>query len=75
MKNPFGWNYPAGAEHDPRAPWNQKAEPECQRCGETLRHDDDGPILCRFCDAAPDEDISSQAAAQAGWIPQQQEKG
>ena len=22
-KNPFGWNYPPGAENDPNAPWNQ----------------------------------------------------
>lgn len=23
MNNPFGWDYPPGAEHDPNAPWNQ----------------------------------------------------
>jgi len=23
MAGPFGWDYPAGAEHDPNAPWNQ----------------------------------------------------
>ena len=23
MPNVFGWNYPAGAENDPRAPYNQ----------------------------------------------------
>jgi hypothetical protein len=28
MRNPFGWDYPAGAEHDPRAPWNQRDEPD-----------------------------------------------
>lgn len=22
-KDPLGWNYPAGAEDDPNAPWNQ----------------------------------------------------
>ena len=26
--NVFGWNYPAGAEHDPRAPWNEPIEAE-----------------------------------------------
>lgn len=31
MRNPFGWNYPAGAEHDPRAPWNEPEEPEYVR--------------------------------------------
>jgi len=29
--NPFGHNYPAGAEHDPSAPWNQPAV--CRGCG------------------------------------------
>ncbi len=24
MSNPLGWHYPAGAEHDPNAPYNQK---------------------------------------------------
>lgn len=31
MRSPFGWNYPAGAEHDPRAPWNEPEEPEYVR--------------------------------------------
>ena len=22
----FGWHYPPGAEHDPRAPWNEREE-------------------------------------------------
>ena len=29
----FGYNYPAGAEHDPNAPWNQKDPEECSECG------------------------------------------
>jgi hypothetical protein len=29
--NPLGHNYPAGAEHDPRAPWNQPDD--CELCG------------------------------------------
>ena len=34
-KGPFGWDYPAGAEDDPRAPYNQIYEEEegCGRCG------------------------------------------
>lgn len=28
MSDPLGWAYPAGAEHDPNAPWNQKDEEE-----------------------------------------------
>jgi hypothetical protein len=31
MPNPYGWHYPAGAENDPRAPWNQ-VEPHCEHC-------------------------------------------
>jgi hypothetical protein len=26
-------NYPDGAEHDPRAPWNQKGTNKCDECG------------------------------------------
>lgn len=26
----LGYHYPAGAEHDPRAPWNQPGE--CEKC-------------------------------------------
>ena len=34
-RDPFGWSYPAGAEHDPSAPWNQPdQEPlQCPDCG------------------------------------------
>ena len=28
MSNAFGWGYPAGAEHDPDAPYNQEEVPE-----------------------------------------------
>lgn len=40
----FGWNYPAGAENDPRAPWNQ-VDPPCEVCG---KHTDD--CICPTCD-------------------------
>lgn len=60
MKNPFGWNYPAGAEHDPRAPWNQidREIPvwKCPGCGkqETCVGDWDGESysgpICEECD-------------------------
>lgn len=29
-RNPFGWEYPAGAEFDPSAPWNQPDA--CEAC-------------------------------------------
>ena len=28
-RNPFGWDYPAGAENDPNAPWNQTDNEDC----------------------------------------------
>ena len=31
----FGYNYPAGAEHDPSAPWNQPDD--CEHCNGTGR--------------------------------------
>lgn len=35
-------NYPAGAEHDPRAPYNEVEENDCLYCGE--------PTDKSFCD-------------------------
>ena len=33
-RSPFGWSYPAGAESDPNAPWNQDDMPTdyCEAC-------------------------------------------
>ena len=39
----FGNNYPAGAEHDPRAPWNQEDADECKTCAGS------GEIVCPDC--------------------------
>lgn len=47
----LGWDYPAGAEHDPRAPWNERdhysscpahedAEPKCAECGRPMNGGD-----------------------------------
>ena len=41
MNDPFGWDYPAGLEHDSDAPWNQK---------------DDAPDDERDMDDASDEE-------------------
>jgi hypothetical protein len=30
----FGFDYPMGAEREPRAPWNQKDHEHCVRCDE-----------------------------------------
>lgn len=33
-RSPFGWGYPAGAENDPNAPYNQPDYPDaCPICG------------------------------------------
>lgn len=37
MSGPLGWDYPAGAEHDPRAPWNEEDAEPCPRCNGTGR--------------------------------------
>jgi hypothetical protein len=44
-RRPFGWDYPAGAEHDPNAPYNQPDIPdECPECGEP-NYDEDNHEL------------------------------
>lgn len=56
-KNPFGWGYPAGAEHDPNAPYNQPDEPEdCPVChGENVDENGvaiyDGVFCSEKCEA------------------------
>jgi len=45
-KNPFGWGYPAGAENDPNAPWNEPEMPEeCPMCGEPNTDEDGEPLF------------------------------
>ena len=53
-RNPFGWHYPPGAEHDPHAPWNQDHMAECEWCGERIDLSDseettNGTVLCQSC--------------------------
>jgi len=38
----YGWDYPAGAKHDPRAPWNQVDR--CPNC-----RDEEGTCDCKEC--------------------------
>lgn len=53
MGHPLGWSYPAGAENDPNAPYNQEPEPDsCPVCG-GAQHDENNeplhpsdPIFC-----------------------------
>ena len=43
----LGYDYPAGAEHDPRAPWNQSEPEECGECGGGMT---DGGNVCCVCE-------------------------
>ena len=54
MSGPFGWDYPAGAENDPDAPWNQHDE-EDEGEGETRQEMRDR-IAEEKADAARDEE-------------------
>ena len=61
MAGVFGWNYPAGAENDPRAPWNQDESGECE--SEGCREDAvEGETHCRVCidDAIGEEKYQSR---------------
>ena len=64
-RSPFGWDYPAGAENDPSAPYNQEDPPECVSCGDLTSNptshckSHSGPVCsaCRCPDCpAPDLD-------------------
>jgi hypothetical protein len=45
MTDPLGWDYPAGAENDPNAPWNEEEVP-CEQCGHTGCE----CLVCMACD-------------------------
>lgn len=54
----LGWSYPAGAENDPRAPWN---EPDAELAWEDVRDD----AVEREVDAITDDGIESGVF---GWM-------
>lgn len=58
MSSPFGWDYPAGAENDPDAPWNQRDE-EDEGEGETQQEMRDR-IAEDKADAARDEEVEKE---------------
>lgn len=74
-RNPFGWDYPAGAEQDPNAPWNAEDAEMCPRCGRDSTHSDsDGTWIdwgCEECghtwleQIGPDPDEARDAARDA----------
>ena len=51
MSNPLGYHYPAGAEHDPRAPWNWDDEDPAHRRARIAEEKADAAL-----DAAKDRD-------------------
>ena len=58
MSGPFGWDYPAGAENDPDAPWNQHDDEGDE--GETQQEMRDR-IAEEKADAARDEEVEKGA--------------
>jgi hypothetical protein len=58
VSSPFGWDYPAGAENDPDAPWNQRDE-EDEGEGETQQEMRDR-IAEDKADAARDEEVEKE---------------
>lgn len=66
MSIPLGYDYPAGAANDPRAPWNQESDEACEYCGGTgkIHRVTDGDIVgvdelevfeCRHCDGTGEQ--------------------
>ena len=46
----LGYNYPAGAEHDPSAPWNMEDADDCETCnGRGSIGDGDDTDECPAC--------------------------
>jgi len=58
MRNPFGWDYPPGAEHDPMAPWNQREEhhPKCPLHEDNTEAPEGSECKCKELDEEPDWD-------------------
>lgn len=40
----FGWDYPAGAEFDPKAPWNQRDLPDVDLEDPAVGEDEECPV-------------------------------
>lgn len=66
--NVFGYDYPAGAQNDPRAPYNQHDPdacpscedglimcPECKGDGQCLECDSSGKVRCDDCNGTGEE--------------------
>ncbi len=63
--NPFGYNYPAGAEHDPSAPWNQPDD--CEECfGKGFVLADGDTVDCPDCDGTGRQ--KTRAELRREWL-------
>jgi hypothetical protein len=51
----FGFDYPMGAERDPRAPWNQKEDERCIECERKCDQLNE-QYLCPDCQHVLDEE-------------------
>jgi hypothetical protein len=64
MRNPFGWAYPAGAENDPRAPYNQPYPEVCEHCDSEIDVDGCNCVYCEDCDERIPEDTEDGLCVQ-----------
>ena len=57
----FGWNYPAGAENDSRAPWNQPDAPDCicDEC-DTEAEECEPDTACEECDNGTMREVDNE---------------
>jgi DnaJ-class molecular chaperone len=61
----LGYNYPAGAEHDPRAPWNQRDDAFCDYCdGCGYVNDEDNERDCPACSGTGLEKTPAEIRAE-----------
>jgi len=56
MRNPFGWDLPAGAAGDPRAPWNEPDDEHHPDCPQSIEYDEDD-IKCFHCEEKMGEGV------------------
>ena len=60
----FGYNYPAGAEHDRSAPWNQPDDCEhCEGTGQAADADGD-EVDCPDCDGTGRQKTRAELRAE-----------
>ena len=64
----LGYNYPAGAEHDPSAPWNMEDADDCETCnGRGSIGEGDDTEDCPACFGSGREDRRQQGDGEGVW--------